>query len=136
LLATYNDSLDCPELTGLRPIEDILAGHRAAGQFDPRLWELFLVDDEPAGCLLLAPLHTAPSLEVVYMGVVPEHRGRGVGDALLRRALQQCREHGARLLTLAVDGRNAPAKRLYERFGLKTVARRDAYLYRWHEPGA
>jgi GNAT superfamily N-acetyltransferase len=131
VLATYEDSRDCPELTGLRPIDDILAAHQAGGRFDPALWELTRIDGQPAACLLLSPLVRAPLLEVVYMGVVPAFRRRGIGKLLLRRALEQCRATGARQLTVVVDDRNEPAKRLYAQFALQAVARRDAYLYRW-----
>jgi mycothiol synthase len=131
VLATYRDSQDCPELTGLRPIDDILAGHKASGRFEPQLWELARVDGRTAGCLLLAPLTHAPMLEVVYVGVVPECRRRGVGRLLLRRALGKCHAVGARRLTVVVDDRNEPAKRLYARLGLLPVARRNVCFYRW-----
>jgi GNAT superfamily N-acetyltransferase len=131
VLATYHDSQDCPELTGLRPIEDILVAHQASGRFDPGLWELARVGGRVAGCLLLSRLTHGPMLEVVYMGVVPGCRRQGLGSLLLRRALEQCRTAGARRLTVVVDDRNQPAKRLYANFGLEPVARRDAYLYRW-----
>ena len=32
---TYVDSLDCPGLTGVRTMQDVLASHRSAGEFDP-----------------------------------------------------------------------------------------------------
>ena len=38
ILATYQDSFACPGLNGLRTIDDILAGHRATGDFDPEHW--------------------------------------------------------------------------------------------------
>ena len=40
--ATYRDSLDCPALAGLRHIEDVMAGHKAAGLFSPHRWLLLL----------------------------------------------------------------------------------------------
>ncbi|MGD8450618.1 MAG: GNAT family N-acetyltransferase [Phycisphaerae bacterium] len=131
VLATYEDSLDCPELGGLRPIDDILAAHQACGVFDAGHWELLWRPDGPAGCLLLSRLPQTSALEVVYMGVVPACRGQGVGALLLRRALQQTREARVRRLTLVVDDRNEPAKRLYDAFGLRAVTRRDAWLYRF-----
>ena len=130
LLATYEDSQDCPELSNLRPIDDIISGHQASGHFDPGLWELLRLEDRSAGCLLLSPLRRTSVAEVVYMGVVPEFRGRGIGTLLLQRGLQRCRERGVRRLTLAVDDRNKPARHLYTRLKLRPVARRDAYLYR------
>ena len=35
---SYEQSLDCPELSELRTVQDALAGHRAAGTFDASLW--------------------------------------------------------------------------------------------------
>ncbi|MFH1745932.1 MAG: GNAT family N-acetyltransferase [Planctomycetota bacterium] len=133
LLATYQDSLDCPELSGLRSIEDIIAGHQSSGVFDPAMWELLRLDGTCAGCLLLSPLAKTPSVEVVYMAVVPGYRRRGLGGMLLRRALQLCRQSRARTLTLVVDDRNAPAKALYQCFAFEPTARREAWLYRWRE---
>lgn len=126
--ATYVDSQDCPELTTLRSVEDALAAHRAGGEFDAALWELVFVDGAPAGCLLLNKgLHT-PSLEIAYMGVVTGHRRQGVGQALLRRAIQRARQRRAKRLTVVVDERNGPAQHLYESFHFERIGRRDAYL--------
>lgn len=134
VLATYVGSADCPELTGLRPIEDILAAHRASGVFDPELWELIEVDGQPVGCLLLGMLARGALLEIVYMGVVAEWRRRGIGQLLIRRAIAHCRTSTAQRLSVVSDGRNAAAVRLYERFAFTPVTRREALLYRW--PGS
>lgn len=131
VLATYEGSQDCPELTGLRPIDDILAAHRASGRWETTLWELARIDGEVLGCLLLAELGGGSMLEIVYMGVVSGFRRRGVGRLLLARALERAR--GARVprVTVVVDGRNEPARRLYVSFAFAPTGRRDAYLYRW-----
>jgi mycothiol synthase len=131
LLETYKESADCPELTRLRPIEDVIAGHQAAGEFDPLLWEILRVDSQNAGCILLAPLRDGRTVELAYVGVAPALRGRGIAALLLRRAMAQCRARGARRLTLAVDDRNEVAKRVYARCGFQASTHRDAYLYRW-----
>lgn len=131
LLATYEDSQDCPELTGLRGIDAVIASHKAAGKFDPALWELASVDGAPAGCILLAELTHGPLLEVVYMGVARAARGRGVGKLLLRRALAHCQRVGVCELTAVVDRRNAPARQLYAQFGFKPTATREAYIHVW-----
>jgi GNAT superfamily N-acetyltransferase len=131
LLATYEDSRDCPELTGLRGIDAVIASHKAAGEFDPALWEIARVDGADAGCILLAALTHGPLLEVVYMGVARAARGRGVGKLLLRRALAQCERVGAHELTAVVDRRNTPARQLYAQFGFKPTATREAYIHVW-----
>jgi len=130
LLQTYEGSLDCPELCGVRPIADVLAAHRAAGAFDPAHWELALLDGTPAGALLLARVPGTRSVEVVYMGVVPAARRRGVGRALLARAVLQTRGAGCTDLTIVVDDRNGPARALYDSFGFSPVTQREAYLSR------
>jgi ribosomal protein S18 acetylase RimI-like enzyme len=129
LAATYVDSADCPEVTGLRSIDDTLAGHRAAGRFDPTLWELAVVDGASAGCLLLCATDDA-MMEVVYMGVTPAFRRRGIGELLLRRALEQARARRGGRVTLVVDERNAAAQRLYARMGFARSATRVVWLLR------
>jgi ribosomal protein S18 acetylase RimI-like enzyme len=131
LLATYEDSRDCPELTGVRSIDAVIASHKAAGEFNPALWEIACLSGEHAGCILLSPLAHGPMLEVVYMGVAPGWRRRGVGQFLLSRALVHCAALGAARLTAVVDRRNTPARQLYARFGFKPMARREAYIYFW-----
>ncbi len=125
---TYVQSLDCPELTGLRPISDVLIGHRAAGIFDPALWSLAMRDGVPAGVILLNRIPSTRALELVYMGVAPEARGHGVGDALLRRGLGSAVAVGAKVVALAVDERNAPARRLYDRWGFTETSAQEAWI--------
>ena len=126
--ATYRDSLDMPELAGRRPIEDVLASHQAAGAFDPSLWELAYIDGRPAGCLLLAVQFDGRLLELVYLGVVPAFRGRGLGGQLVTRALEHACQRGAAAVLVAADERNIPARRLYERFGFRPLVQRDVWV--------
>lgn len=128
ILDTYRDSLDCPGLGGLRDIEDIIAGHQSAGLFVPHRWLICLHNGIPAGCILLGESPLRPSLEVVYMGVSPTARGRGLGRKLLRRVIELAQAEGFERLTLAVDARNAPAIAIYRGFGFETVNRRTAMI--------
>ena len=60
------------------------------------------------------------------LGVVPEHRGLGLGSALLLKALHGFRQCGARRAFLEVTARNESAVRMYRRLGFwfqKTVYR-------------
>lgn len=130
---TYAQTLDCPELSGIRTTSDVLAGHRTTGVFDPALWWVATRDQEPVGVLLLSRLASHPALEIVYMGVAQPVRGQGVAHALLRRAFDAAGNDGAKELTLAVDERNAPARHLYARWGFTEFGRRDAWIA---SPGA
>lgn len=57
---------------------------------------------------------------VVSMAVLPEHRGQGIGTALLRQLFTQIKAHGYSALSLSVDPTN-PALHLYQRHGFEKV---------------
>jgi len=126
---TYRGSLDCPAMTGLRNIDDVLAGHRAAGRFRPELWWMLCRDHRPVACILLAENPLQPVVEIAYMGVHPEVRGQGVGRFVLDSALEQARRQRYHTMMLAVDRTNAPACRLYEGAGFRETMRRCAFLH-------
>lgn len=128
VLATYTGSLDCPLLNGRRNIEDVLAGHKAAGEFDANLWLLLCAGSSAVGVMLLNRATRSDALELVYLGIVPKHRGKGLGDLLMRHALSIAAALGARRLSLAVDSRNHPALALYRRHGMTQVCARAALI--------
>ncbi len=55
------------------------------------------------------------------VGVTPMHRGRGIGTALLHRALMGFAKRGLERCFLEVTAENADAIRLYERLGFRRV---------------
>lgn len=55
------------------------------------------------------------------LSVGREHRGRGLGSRLIAAVHADLRERGIELLTLAVFAGNAPAARLYARFGMQPL---------------
>lgn len=55
------------------------------------------------------------------LGIVPAHRGLGLGTALLLRALDGFRRAGIELVHLEVTAENEGAIRLYRRLGFQTV---------------
>lgn len=62
--------------------------------------------------------------------VLPEMRGRGAGNELLRRVEVSVREKGAKAIWLHVESRNAGAIRLYEAHGYKCAGRQENYYAR------
>lgn len=60
--------------------------------------------------------------------VEEEARGRGVGEALVRRALECARDLGAREVDLTSAPHRGAANRLYLRLGFR---RRETNVYRW-----
>ncbi|MFI6032747.1 GNAT family N-acetyltransferase [Streptomyces sp. NPDC051315] len=55
--------------------------------------------------------------QIQGLAVADEARGRGVGRALIRAAVEEARRRGARRITLRVLGHNTPARTLYESEG-------------------
>ena len=66
--------------------------------------------------------------DLVYLGVVPEARGRGVGRALAAQAIRDTARMGLPVLAVAVDTQNGPAWRLYAGAGFKEVRRRLVFF--------
>lgn len=58
---------------------------------------------------------------VQNVGIVPRHRGRGLGTALLHSALGGFRAAGLQRATLEVTAKNGDAIRLYRRLGFRPV---------------
>lgn len=125
---TYEKSLDCNALNGLRRIEDVLASHQSVGRFNPKLWRVALVDQQPVGVVLLAEIVERLTVELVYMGILPAFRGRGYGAVLLGDSIRLARTCPAVSMTLSVDAKNSPARRLYARFGFKEAFERDVLI--------
>jgi ribosomal protein S18 acetylase RimI-like enzyme len=73
-----------------------------------------------AGFSQLYPSFSSVSLRPLYilndLFVVPERRGAGTGEALLRHAQEFCRVTGAKGLALETATDN-PAQKLYEKLG-------------------
>jgi ribosomal protein S18 acetylase RimI-like enzyme len=128
LLRTYEGTLDCPELNGVRDLAEIIDGHQAQGTWDPGRWWLALDAGRPVGVVLLADVPEWQAWDVSYLGVVPAARRRGVGRQLTARALRAAAAAGAAQLTLAVDARNHPARHLYAHEGFEPFDHREVYL--------
>ncbi len=128
IIASYRDSLDCPELTGLRTKQEILTGHRYSGKFTPQSWWLMKYENRDAGLILLNEAVEDPKrLDLIYMAILPKFRGKGLGKLLLKQAKRCAASTGKEKIRLAVDSRNAPAIRLYGKMGFSTIQRQAVF---------
>lgn len=125
---TYEGTLDCPELCGMRDIEDILDSHLSAGEFDERHWLIARDATGDVGCCLVSLTDQGATGELAYIGFAPEARGRGLARWLLQTSIYGLRATRAQRLVCAVDRRNAPAARLYESLGFREFASRRALV--------
>jgi ribosomal protein S18 acetylase RimI-like enzyme len=138
---TFIDTQDCPRLNQFRTAEDIVHGYTEAPHFERRLGSLLRIGDDWGGCLIMTA-HRPPgaletgialetgtvsgltdvhTMEIAYMGVVPEFRGQGFAAHLLRRAIGQAKTVRASQIVLAVDRENRPAIAIYRRYGWRDV---------------
>jgi ribosomal protein S18 acetylase RimI-like enzyme len=103
--------------------------------FDPTLWFVAEVGDELAGILIGRASPTESGLGWVrILGVVPPHRRKGVGEALLRHSFAEFARRGFERAGLGVDAQSPTgAVRLYERAGMH-VARTSLQLEKKVQP--
>lgn len=125
---TYEDTLDCPELCGLRETADVLESHKAAGRFDPAHWWIVEMNRKIEGMLLLNPSPELGTIELVYLGLSCALRGRGIGRGLLEHGLSHLIGTLELHVTCAVDQRNTPAMSLYRALGFREFAARRAWV--------
>jgi ribosomal protein S18 acetylase RimI-like enzyme len=84
-------------------------------------FDVVVVDGEPAGRLYLHRGET--EIRIVDIALLPEHRGKGVGSALLRGVIAE-----GKRVTIHVERMN-PALRLYERLGFTVAEDKGVYLF-------
>lgn len=115
--ASYEGTLDCPELCGLRAMDDVVDSHMATGTFQANHWLIVEKEAQPVGCCLLSHCPSSSSIELVYLGIGQAARGLGLGRQVLAYGTERMRHLGAHEVTCAVDTRNTPAMRVYESMG-------------------
>jgi GNAT superfamily N-acetyltransferase len=82
---------------------------------DPRVQvAVARVDGEPVACA--GGLDHGADCEVTFVATHPDHRGRGLASALMRRVLRDARERGRLTTTLEATQLGAP---VYERLGYR-----------------
>lgn len=127
---SYQETLDYPQLNGLRSIDDVLDSYESIGSSGTSLWRIARCAGEDIGCLLLADHPDDGNLELVYMGVLPRFRGMGWGRLLVAHACQMAARRSRQRVVLAVDANNAPAIRIYQSLGFAMLEQRAVYFWR------
>lgn len=90
--------------------------------------DIIFRDEQPAGRLYVD--RTAEAIHIVDIALLNEHRGKGIGTALLEDLLGEARASG-RVVQIHVERHN-PALRLYERLGFQIQSDAGIYfLMRW-----
>ena len=130
--------------TRQRELEALAADQRAAfvrmqyvaqdGQYrqayPDAAFDVVLVDGMPVGRLSVA--RRPDEIRIVDIALLPGHRGRGIGTALLEAVLAEGTAR-SQPVTLHVDSRNQ-ACRLYHRLGFSAVSERGGTLFLERQP--
>ena len=127
---TYLGSLDCPFLNGFRSGAEAIASHQLSGQFDPSGWRLYRQGAEDLGVMMLNEHPDQDAIELVYFGIVPQFRGKGLGRRILADGIRGAAKSGRSVIFLAVDCGNSYANALYSEFGFAELARRRVMIRR------
>jgi len=97
-----------------------------AGRVESGLVLVALVDGVLVGCVTVSFGATALSevddpyaATIRMLGVASTARGRGVGEALVRRCIEKAHEHGCARVRLDTRTSMTSAQRLYERLGFR-----------------
>jgi GNAT superfamily N-acetyltransferase len=88
-------------------------------------FEVVVVGGEPCGRLYV--YRSDADIRIVDIALLPDHRGHGVGSALLRDLIREADAAGKRL-SIHVERFN-PALRLYERLGFSVAQDKGVYLF-------
>jgi ribosomal protein S18 acetylase RimI-like enzyme len=72
------------------------------------------------------------AVELTYIGVAPDQRGRGLGKKLLSAFIEASRSKGYHSVILSVEKENLPAVSLYEKAGFKIVKTFSEGRYQRH----
>ena len=111
------------------PYDEWLHWLREMGEYDPNLCFVAERDGAAVG-VLIGREHYGDAGRgwISVLGVLPEHRGLGLGTALLVTAFSQLRRRGHARAGLGVDAENTTgAVRLYEHAGMTVDERQDIW---------
>ena len=91
-------------------------------------WALWLVALERDAVVGYIGSQTAvDETDVMNVAVHPDHRRKGIAEALIEMLIKQLQEQGSHALMLEVRASNAPAIALYEKIGFRQVGLRKNY---------
>jgi ribosomal protein S18 acetylase RimI-like enzyme len=125
---SYEGTLDCTALNGVRDVDDVVNGYQATGVYRQENWMIVRHNGGDVGILLLTDHPKARHWELMYMGLVPEARSHGWGRQITRHAQWMAGRAKIDRIVVAVDSTNTPAMRTYARTGFEPWDRRSVYV--------
>ena len=93
------------------------------------LWLVAMEEDKVAG--YVGSQTVMDETDMMNVAVHPDHRRKGIAEALVLSLAEALKEKGSHCLTLEVRASNAPAIGLYEKLGFQQIGLRKNY---YHNP--
>jgi len=96
----------------------------------PEKWRLSLaawIAARPVGYAIISRKSESIA-HLHHFMVAPDQRGKGLGEAMLEKAISQCVDGGCSEMTLKVAAESEDAQRFYRRNGFETSDDSGAYL--------
>jgi ribosomal protein S18 acetylase RimI-like enzyme len=129
---TFEKTNDFPKLAAIAPAAEVLRSYQTDTGYRPDLWFFVQAEQEKAcenvGCLILMDHPEFEQLELTYLGLLPEHRGRKYASPIVQHAQRIARKLGRRMVTVSVDSQNQAALRVYGRCGFQFWSKKSLYL--------
>ena len=118
-------SLDIPEINDLRTLPELMSNAHP-------VLDCFLARDadQPVGVVKVSD-DMGADRHLSFLGVLPEKRRQGYGRRMLAWMLWKAGEDKREGVTLCLDARNAPARKLYESAGFEEFGAEDVWLNLW-----
>ena len=89
------------------------------------LWMVAMEEDMVAG--YVGSQTVMDETDMMNVAVHPDHRRKGIAEALVLSLAEALKEKGSHCLTLEVRASNAPAIGLYEKLGFQQIGLRKNY---------
>ncbi|MDR1492123.1 MAG: GNAT family N-acetyltransferase [Planctomycetaceae bacterium] len=125
---TYQKTLDFPQLTGLTPTSQILKGYQESHVFEPSFWFFIEYQSQVIGVLLLTQLEEYQYLELTYLGLISEFRGRGFSYEIVQFAQFFAKQQDYEFIIVSADMNNIPAISTYLRCGFHLHDQKEIYV--------
>lgn len=127
------DSLICEDYCSLPGCESYLHSlveNPGCGIFLDRA-SFMALGPQGAPCgLIIGSKISSTSAMIPQISILPEYQGKGLGNALIRRSLEEFARMGFPFVTLAVTQDNQRALEWYQRLGFKVRKEFGAYVWR------
>jgi ribosomal protein S18 acetylase RimI-like enzyme len=125
--ATFQHSDDCPGLNEQATLDEVQSRwSRTPAERRAQSWyrASIAIHGQPVdvGCLVLDVEPGSRSAELIYLGLIPEHRGKGLGNELVSRAQGIICQAGKDTTIVSVDASNQKALRGYVAHGFTPYA--------------